>query len=110
MIKKLKKKGISLLILLLFISNQGLNFAHIHFESEDKKSCQHSGNDTHIHNKQTEKCAICQHNFHSSLFYFIPKTIAFFQKEGNNNYSKYQVGEFDTKLTILLRGPPVLIL
>lgn len=108
MSKKLKKRGISILFLLFFISNQGLNFAHVHFESEDEKSCQHYGNETHIHNKQTEKCAICQHNFHSSLFYFIPKTNRFFNNE--NKIKQFEISDLvrSDSTSVLLRGPPVL--
>jgi hypothetical protein len=107
MSKKLINRIVIILSLLLFISSQGINFSHSHKESEDKNTCEHSGNDTHIHNKHTDKCEICQHNYHSTIFYFQLKTIHFYKQIDEIVYSENKDFEIENEYNVYLRGPPL---
>ncbi len=106
MSKKLINRIVIILSLLLFISSQGINFSHSHKESEDKNTCEHSGNDTHIHNKHTDKCEICFHNYTSPIFYFSLKTICFYSSNFQDFYTLRNSLICFENNTIKLRGPP----
>jgi hypothetical protein len=107
MSKKKRNSILSLILLLFFIGSQiGTSF-HTHEEDDSQSSCEHSGSENHIHNKQSDKCEICQHNLHSKTFFYKAKTIRFFRnnnfesRKGNSSYEKVQV------VSIHLRGPPI---
>jgi len=108
MSKKNRNRIVSFLILLFFIGSQGLFLYHSHNENENENTCEHSGSDSHIHNKHTDKCEICQHNFHSPISYFKLKTLHFYRKDFQEYYFKNNRIILISKTTINSRGPPFL--
>jgi hypothetical protein len=105
--KKRKNRICSFILLLFFIGSQiGLSY-HNHNEDDSQTTCEHSGSESHIHNKHTDKCEICQHNLHSKTFFFRPKKIRFFR---NNNFEiTKDNGSLESikVVSIHLRGPPI---
>ncbi len=108
MSKKNRNRILSLFVLLFFISSQGLFLFHPHNENENKNTCEHSGSDNHIHNKHTDKCEICQHNFHSPISLFKVKTLHFYRNDFQKHYSNINHLILASKNKFNSRGPPVL--